>query len=103
MKRIEHIGIAVADLQAAERISQVLGESPPAERIGVEGVDVSFPTGEQGGTVGQHFAGALPASTSPSAAKACIAWRFLWTTSTPRSIDYGGWDTSNQRPEGGCG
>ena len=44
MKRIEHIGIAVADLQAAERIfSDVLGESPfKREHVASEGVDVSF-------------------------------------------------------------
>ena len=49
MKRIEHIGIAVADLQAAERIfSDVLGESPfKREHVASEGVDVSFfQTGE---------------------------------------------------------
>ena len=69
MKRIEHIGIAVADLQAAERIfSEVLGESPfKREHVASEGVDVSFfQTGESKvellastsleGPIGQHIA-----------------------------------------------
>jgi methylmalonyl-CoA/ethylmalonyl-CoA epimerase len=69
MKRIEHIGIAVADLRAAEQIFEdVLGESAfKREQVESEGVEVSFfQTGESKvellasttpeGPIGQHIA-----------------------------------------------
>lgn len=69
MKRIEHIGIAVADLGAAERIfKDVLGdEAFKREHVESEGVEVSFfQTGESkvellastspDGPIGQHIA-----------------------------------------------
>ena len=69
MKRIEHIGIAVADLSAAERIfKDVLGEEAyKRERVDSEDVEVSFfQTGESkvellasitpDGPIGQHIA-----------------------------------------------
>jgi len=69
MKRIEHIGIAVANLEEAERIFEdILGEAPfKRERVESESVDVSFfQTGEskvellattdEAGPIGQHIA-----------------------------------------------
>ncbi|MBN31105.1 MAG: methylmalonyl-CoA epimerase [Crocinitomicaceae bacterium] len=69
MKRIEHIGIAVADLNAAERIfTDVLGDTPfKREHVESEGVHVSFfQTGESkvellasaspDSPIGQHLA-----------------------------------------------
>jgi len=68
MKRIEHIGIAVANLAEAERIFEdILGEAPfKREHVESEAVDVSFfqsgeskvellATTDEEGPIGQHI------------------------------------------------
>ena len=98
MKRIEHIGIAVQDLESAERIFEdILGE--PAfkrESVPSELVNVSFfQTGESkvellesttpDGPIAKHI---------EKRGEGCITWRLPWMICMPKSNVYKKWGTA---------